>query len=106
MTRWVVCPNTDLIAAEVAKFRRQLMDALRDGCTDLVVDLSGVGVVDSAGLGALVFVSKAARRIGGDLRVAAPNEQVAEILEITNLDKFLMAGEGALIDATELPLER
>lgn len=71
--------------------RAQLRGILDSGALHIVVDLSGVDSVDSAGIGALVSGLKAARRGGGDLRLVAPNSAVAAALEMLNLDKILIA---------------
>jgi anti-sigma B factor antagonist len=55
----------------------------------VVIDLSGTEFVDSSGLGALVACLKTARQAGGDLRLAAPSEQVSMVLGLTNLDRVL-----------------
>lgn len=60
-----------------------------DGSTRLVVDLSRTPFIDSSGLGALVAGLKRARQVGGDLRIAAPNDQVRTVLGLTNLDRVL-----------------
>lgn len=59
------------------------------GSTNVVVDLSETSFVDSSGLGALVAGLKRARRAGGDLRIADPQEQVRMVLALTNLDRIL-----------------
>ncbi|MBC7590775.1 MAG: STAS domain-containing protein [Salinibacterium sp.] len=55
------------------------------------VDLSDVDFIDSSGLGALIGGLKAARQAGGDLRIAAPNEQVRLVLQLTNMERVLTA---------------
>jgi anti-sigma B factor antagonist len=55
----------------------------------VVVDLAAVGFMDSSGLGALVAGLKKARQEGGDLRLTGVNQQVATVLELTNLDRVL-----------------
>lgn len=72
---------------------RQLTEAigglLDSGASRIAVDLSGTEFMDSSGLGALIAGLKSARQSGGDLRIAAPHEQVLTILRLTNLDKVL-----------------
>jgi anti-sigma B factor antagonist len=64
-----------------------LASAAADGCTTVVVDLNGVGFIDSSGLGVLVGALRRAREAGGDLRVVSAQESVARILRITGLDR-------------------
>ncbi len=64
-------------------------EALRSTAPVLVLDLTGVPYVDSAGVGALVqcFVSR--KRHGHRLRLAAPNETVQKLFKLTNVDTLL-----------------
>jgi anti-sigma B factor antagonist len=51
----------------------------------IIVDLAGLKFIDSCGLGALVRVLRWTRESGGDLSLAAPQQQVGRVLEITGL---------------------
>ena len=69
--------------------RGRLDQLVTEGNTRLVVDLSRTAFIDSSGLGALVAGLKRARQVGGDLRIAAPTDQVRTVLSLTNLDRVL-----------------
>jgi anti-sigma B factor antagonist len=69
--------------------RSAVAEAVAAGRPRVVVDLSGVEFMDSSGLGALVGCLKTTRQAGGDLRIAAPSEQVTMVLELSNLDRIL-----------------
>ena len=67
--------------------------ALRDGLTELiakgtsvVVDLTGVGFLDSTGLGALVAARKAAEDLGVQLPLVCSSERILKLFTITGLD--------------------
>ena len=51
----------------------------------VIVDLEGLEFIDSSGLHALVRARKHARRAGGDLLLAAPQQQVLRVLALTRL---------------------
>ena len=51
----------------------------------LVVELSGLEAIDSAGLGELVVVHMWIRASGCSLKLAGPNPRIRELLELTNL---------------------
>lgn len=73
---------------------RERIAALVDvGPPRVVVDLAEVEFLDSSGLGALISGLKSARQAGGDLRIAAPGEQVRLVLRLTNMDRVLMPYE-------------
>jgi anti-sigma B factor antagonist len=71
------------------RLRSAVADAIEAGRPRIVVDLSGVEFMDSSGLGALVGCLKTTRQAGGDLRIAAPSEQVVMVLQLSNLDRIL-----------------
>jgi anti-sigma B factor antagonist len=57
--------------------------ATRDAA--IIVDLAGLEFIDSSGLAALAHARTQARRAGGDLLLASPQQQVLRILSITRL---------------------
>lgn len=67
--------------------REKLDDQLREGRTDLVVDLTDVTFLDSTGLGVLVGRLKRVRTLGGSLRLVGSEERVLKVFAITGLDK-------------------
>jgi anti-sigma B factor antagonist len=85
----VVTPRGRLDLLSAADLKARLAQAVADGGKRLVVDLGEVPFVDSSGLGALIAGLKAARQVGGDLRIARPAEQARTILELTTLDRVL-----------------
>lgn len=85
----VVKPTGKLNMVAAPMLRKELQGVVEGGQKHIVVDLSGVELVDSSGLGALISGLKAARQAGGDLRVAAPSRQVTTVLELTNLNRVL-----------------
>jgi anti-sigma B factor antagonist len=68
----------------------QLGDALNGqieaGRHQLVVDLSRVDYISSAGLRELVAALKRVKTVNGDLRLATPSDRVREVLNLAGLD--------------------
>jgi len=87
----VMRPEGRLNMPAAPKLRQQLHDLINDGNTRLVVDLAAVQSIDSAVLGALISGLTAAKKAGGDLRIVAPSQQVATVLELTRLTRVLPA---------------
>ncbi|MDJ1113548.1 STAS domain-containing protein [Microbacterium dauci] len=86
----VVTPQGRLTMVSARAFREQVSAHIQANTGSvIVIDLSEVSFIDSSGLGALVACLKTARQAGGDLRLAAPSEQVSMILTMTNLDRVL-----------------
>jgi anti-sigma B factor antagonist len=65
----------------------------------LVIDLSGVSYIDSAGLAALIQAMQKVEAYGGKFRLAGLQETVRSIFEISRLDQVFQIfpdAEGAL----------
>ncbi len=52
---------------------------------EIIVDLAGLDFIDSSGVAALARARKNARRVGGDVLLAAPGQQVIRVLTLTRL---------------------
>jgi anti-sigma B factor antagonist len=55
----------------------------------LLIDLSGVSFLDSAGLGALVGAIRRARELGGDVAVACHRRALTRLLLTVGLDRVV-----------------
>jgi len=66
--------------------RKALLDAVGQG-KNVLVDLSGVGYIDSSGVASLVESLQTARKSGGTLGLAAVSEGALRVLQLARLDK-------------------
>ena len=81
-----VCrPSGELDAFTVGHFREALTELGVGG--HLLIDLSGVPFLDSAGLGALIGGVRRAREAGGDVAVFGARPAVARLLHTTGFDR-------------------
>jgi bifunctional UDP-N-acetylglucosamine pyrophosphorylase/glucosamine-1-phosphate N-acetyltransferase len=64
---------------------QKIRQALEGGRRQLVVNLADVVYIDSAGMGTLVDATMAARKSGGQLKLASIPRKVRDLLEATNL---------------------
>ncbi|MFC1959973.1 STAS domain-containing protein [Chloroflexota bacterium] len=78
--------NGRIDSTNATELGEALNAAIDAGRTHLVVDLSGVDYMSSAGLRELVTALKKVKKGTGDLRLAEPSERVAEVLELAGLD--------------------
>lgn len=92
-TATVLRPEGRLTMVAAPRLRAAVDAAVASGRTRIVVDLGAITFVDSSGLGVLVAGLKRARQAGGDLRIAAANEQVRVVLRLTRLDRILSPHE-------------
>jgi bifunctional UDP-N-acetylglucosamine pyrophosphorylase/glucosamine-1-phosphate N-acetyltransferase len=68
---------------------QKIRQALEGGRRQLVVNLADVVYIDSAGMGTLVDATMAARKSGGQLKLASIPRKVRDLLEATNLFRVL-----------------
>jgi len=84
--RILLSPREPLVAGGSAEaFEHQLQQLLRTGHANLLIDLSEVTAIDSAGIRALVRGHTTARRVGGTFRLAALSPAVSEMLDLAHL---------------------
>lgn len=78
--------NLLLDAHGADKFKRELLMALNEGeFTNIVIDLDTVKMVDSSGLGALLFARRQVVQKGGECYLVNPAPKVINLLKISKL---------------------
>lgn len=77
----------DLLSA--SEVRQTLVDLIAAGNRYIVIDLAEVPFIDSTGLASLISGLKAARLVGGDVRIARPKQQAKMLFELTRLSRVL-----------------
>ena len=53
----------------------------------IIIDMSKVPFVDSAGLASLVYNLKRVKSVSGEMKLASPSKRVVNALQLTSLDK-------------------
>src|SRR6516164_9074067 len=87
-----VCrPVGELDAFTVSQFRQSLAELASS--PSLLIDLSGVPFVDSAGLGALIGGIRRVRELGGDVAVACNRPTLTRLLRTTGFDRIVTVAE-------------
>ncbi len=71
------------------KFKTAMIDLIDEGNYNVVVNLTNVQYMDSAGLGALVSGLKRVREHNGTINLVSPTVPVQRVLDITRLSKIL-----------------
>lgn len=82
------CQGRIVYRDEAAALSRLVGEVLQHS-QKLVLDLSGVTAMDSAGIGELVLLHNWAEGKNAALKCAAPTPLVRSLLELTNLDSML-----------------
>ncbi len=84
----VVHVEGDLKGDDGGDFARQTADLLTQGYTRIVIDMAGVGMISSAGLGDLVQLTARANSQHARVVLAAPTPFVLGVFDATKLSKF------------------
>ena len=79
--------------------REELASLIDAEHQELVVDLTGVGFLDSTGLGVLVGALKKVRTLGGDLQLVISSEKVLKVFRIAALTQVFTIHES--LDAAQ-----
>lgn len=69
------------------ELRREMLKQLK-GHSGLVIDLSGVGYIDSSGIAVLIEGHNEAHRGGGKLTLLRPSEAVTSVIDLAHLREF------------------
>jgi len=69
------------------RVKEKLVAAIEGGCHNVIIDMQGVGFIDSSGLGVLVSALRRARERDGAVRIVCTRENILKIFRITGLDK-------------------
>ena len=89
---YMVCrPVGELDAFTVSQFRQALAELASN--PRLIIDMSGVPFVDSAGLGALIGGIRRARELGGDVAVVCNRPTLTRLLRTTGFDRIVTVAE-------------
>lgn len=89
---YTICrPVGELDAFTVSQFRQALADMASS--QKLIIDMSGVPFVDSAGLGALIGGIRRARELGGDVAVACDRPTLVRLLRTTGFDRIVIVAD-------------
>jgi len=76
---------------EAEQFKQVLIEDIKEGYKNLVVDLNSCEFIDSTFLGALVVSLKKATSLGGDLKLVGFKPAVNSMFELTRLHRVFEA---------------
>jgi anti-sigma B factor antagonist len=85
----VVAATGQVDLATAPELAAVLAQARRDRPFEIVVDLTAVDFLDSAGVRVLVEAARQAAELGVELSVRGAGGWVARVLEITGVDRFV-----------------
>jgi anti-sigma B factor antagonist len=99
----VLAVHGEIDMASAPAVRRAVIDLLGEGVRWLVLDLSGVGFVDSTGLGVLVGALKRVNAESGDMTIVCDRENVLELFRMTRLTNVFRIHADVAAACAEVP---
>jgi anti-anti-sigma factor len=90
----VVRPEGDsIVAASITELRSKLREIVQEGAREVVVDLSGVLMVDSCGIGLLISAHNSLKKVGGQLAVIHASADLLELFQTMRMHQhFSVSG--------------
>jgi anti-sigma B factor antagonist len=83
----VIFVTGDLDFHSAPELRKQILAALNDGASRLVLDLGDMEFVDSSGLSVMIAGFKRCKERGGELTLRSPTERTIRLLEVSGLNR-------------------
>ena len=84
----IITITGDIDAYHSAKLKEEMSNYIKTDESSIILDLSNVPYIDSAGLGTLVSILRETRNIKKSLKLIGLRPNIKRIFEMTRLDKI------------------
>ncbi len=84
----------DLNMHTCTELRARLLELIEQQPGRLIVDLSGVGYIDSSGVSTMIEAKRRLERAGGRIVLAGLQARVRSVFEIAKLDRYFKIAPG------------
>jgi anti-sigma B factor antagonist len=85
----ISCSGRFTLGTRLSETEAVINSLIREGVRKLILDLTHVEFLDSAGLGVIMHTFGILEQGGGHLRIAGASEQVRRLLQITHTNNIL-----------------
>ena len=98
----VVAPAGRLtLGRETLAFENMVADLIGKGAQKVILDMTQLAYVDSAGLGVLLQTASKLKQAGGGLRLANVGTRVMQVIKMTHTDSVLPSDADVKTSATQ-----
>ena len=98
----ISCSGRFTLGNRLTETESLINSIVREGNRKLVLDLTHVEFLDSAGLGVIMHAHGNLEQRGGKFRVAGASDQVRRLLEITHANRILTVDPDLVTSVTRL----
>ena len=85
----VLCINGDLTTDECDRFQRDVRETSENFGSNIIIDCTSLGLIDSVGLESLLWLSDELNRNNNKLKFANVSLPLQRVFELTRLDRVL-----------------
>ncbi len=93
--RAIVKPGMDLVASMVQEFKKEMKSILEDNPEQIVINLDGVEMIDSVGIGVLIATHNTLSKLGGKLTIINASANIYGLFKTMRLDKHFAVSESS-----------
>ena len=83
----IIKPGTDVVASMADAFKGELLDAINDSQGTVVIDLDGVEMVDSVGIGVIIASHNTLSQSGRLLKVVNVSKDIFDLFATMRLNR-------------------
>jgi len=82
-----VTPGTDIVASMTKDFRKEQVELIESGITELTINMAGIKMVDSVGIGVLIALHNTLNQREGKLIITNASPDIYKLFKTMRLDK-------------------
>lgn len=83
----IIRPGMDVVASMAEDFKNELLSAIQESQGDIVIDLDGVEMVDSVGIGVIIAAHNTLNQAGRQLKVTQVSKDVYGLFTTMRLNR-------------------
>ncbi len=87
-------PGQDVVASMTNDFKAELQSLIQDSPETLIIDLEGVEMVDSVGIGVMIATHNSLLKTGGTIQVVNVAEDIFNLFSTMRLDRHFTIEKG------------
>jgi len=89
----VIKPEKDIVASLVDELKKEMLQFIKNGAKELILDIQGVTLIDSSGIGLLIASQNQIKKEGGKIKVINATSDIMKMFKIMRLDKHIEISE-------------